>query len=153
MVVGSGQGGREQGGREQGGREPDGEEPDAVLFDAADLDTDDTDWAAGVDYTRAMRAAVRGARAAWRVLEGVAPRGSRVRVKAWCTREGEPMARADLRAGGWAALDARIRDLEERAADGDRYRALVAMMERAPDADGVARVVRQMWCPAVTGGV
>ena len=113
-----------------GEQEPDApEDEDAVFFDAAELDTDDTDWQAGPDYTRAQREAMAGERAVWRVLRGISPHGRWARTKAWQTREGEPVTRVDLHPGGWLALEERIRDLEARAADGDRYRALMAQSD------------------------
>ena len=93
---------------------------DAVFFDVADARADETQWLLGPDYTRSIREAKRGERAVWRLLRGVSRRGTRVRTKAWCTRDGEPVTRVDLHPDGWRELEARIRDLETRAADGNR---------------------------------
>lgn len=64
-----------------------------------------------------------------RMLRGVRHRGSRVRTKVWLTRDGEPVTRVDLHPDGWLELEARMRDLEERAADGDRYRRMVETLD------------------------
>ena len=128
-----------------GEQEPDTpEDEDAVFFDAAELDTDDTDWQAGPDYTRAQREAKAGERAVWRALRGISPRGTWARTKAWQTREGEPVVRVDLHPGGWLALEERIRDLEARAADGDRYRALMAQRGGQQEGDA-GRESGRLW--------
>jgi hypothetical protein len=130
-------GDKEIGGDGSGGeQEPDGlDDEDAVLFDVAELSTDETDWLAGPDYTRAIREAKRGERAVWRMLRGVSHRGSWARTKAWSTRDGEPVTRVDLHPDGWLELEARMRDLEERAADGDRYRLLMAQRDGQQEGD------------------
>ena len=112
-----------------GEQEPDGPQ-DAlpVFFDVAEISDEETEWWQGPEYTRAQREAERGADAMWRILRGVTHLGTRVRTKAWQTRDAEPVTRVDLHPQGWLELEARLRDLEERAADGDRYRRLMGML-------------------------
>jgi len=69
------------------------------------------------------------------MVRGISPLGSWARTRAWHTREGEPVVRTDFHPGVWLALEARIRDLEARAADGDRYRALIAQRGGQQDDD------------------
>lgn len=139
------------------------QEPDSlgrpVFFDSAELSTDDTDWIPGPDYDRAQCEAERGAAAVWRVVDGISPLGSWARTKAWQTRDAEPVVRTDFHPGVWLALEARIRDLEARAADGDRYRALIARGGRPDGATGKdggrswrARGTRSLTVAAVTWG-
>lgn len=91
-------------------------EDDAALFDVEELNIDWSEWSPGVDYTRAIRAAIRGESAVWRMLRRVRRRGSRVRTQALCTPDGEPVTRVDMHPDGWRELEEHIRDLEQRAA-------------------------------------
>lgn len=122
-----------------------GPESEAVLFDVADLDGAATDWLPGVDYTRAMREAEAGERAVWRLLRGVARRGTWARTKAWCSPDGEPITRVDLHPEGWLQLEARVRDLEALAADGDRYRQLMARGGGHQDGDTGEKDAGRSW--------
>ncbi len=130
-----------------------------VFFDRAELSTDATDWIPGPDYDRAQCEAERGAAAVWRVVRGISPLGTWARTHAWQTREAEPVVRTDFHPGVWLALEARIRDLEARAADGDRYRALMArggQQEGETGKDGGrswrSRAPRSLTVAAVTWG-
>ena len=61
---------------------------DAVLFDIEELNIEWSEWLPGVDYTRAMLAAIRGESTVWQLLRRVRHRGSRVRTREpwWRTR-------------------------------------------------------------------
>lgn len=98
-----------------------GPDEDAVLFDVDESNIEWSGWLAGVDYTSATREARRGEGVVWRILDGVQRRGARVRTQALCTHKGEPVTRVEMHPDGW-------RDLEQRAADGDRYRRMMAML-------------------------
>lgn len=101
---------------------------DVVYFDVAEMSDEETEWRPGLDDTRSMREGERGGGAVSRMLQGVSQCGSRMRIKVWLTRDGEPVTRADAHPGAWLELEAHIRDLEERAADGDRYRRMTAAL-------------------------
>lgn len=114
------------GGEFDGDWEPGGlEDVFPVFFDVADMSDEEAEWRPGLDDTRSMRAAKAGERAVWRMLRGVKHHGSRVRTKAWLTREGEPVTRVDLHPDGWLELEARMRELEAQADEAQRSRRTV----------------------------
>lgn len=114
------------GGEFDGKWEPDWpEDAFPVFFDVAEMSDEETEWRAGLDDTRSMRAAKAGERVVWRLLRDVKHRGSRVRTKAWLTRDGEPVTRVDLHPDGWLELEERMRELKAQADEAQRYRRTV----------------------------
>jgi hypothetical protein len=111
---------REQESDEEPGEGSEGEANDAeVLFDVEELNIEWSEWLPWVDYVRTVREAKTGQMIVRRMIAGVRRPGSRLRTTALSTRAGEPVTRVDMHPDGW-------RELAERAADGDRYRRLVA---------------------------